>query len=464
MGLAVEALVRMASGDPERPSFVKFKFFSRLLRLIRGRNRKHLCPILKKVERLDLYDDQSSGVPETGSDYAVRKEENGPSIQPSYNTVSEEERPERPEGEAVSVSLKQAVKQLHFGFPEEKCKAAVEIQRLAKQNIVTRKTLAVLGVIPSLVAMLGSSHPSHRLSAVQALIELSAGNYTNKSLIVEAGAVEKLARLMDTSELETQETIAILVLAISAVDKNKPIVGSSSLLPALITLLDTGNQQGRMASLAALYNLSSCLDVVNALVMKGSVTPLLKMTQSADSGERALAVLGNLVVTKAGREALESSPNMPRYLIAILGWEGSPKCQELASYVLMILAHQSLLQRKAMIQQGIIPVLLELALLGTALAQKRAMRILHWLRSNGGGATLPVSGPVIEKSWYPQRKSSTAFDNLNEMEENKMAIKKIVRQSLQRNMDHIVRRADCVNPSRKLKSLINSSSSKSLPY
>lgn len=74
--------------------------------------------------------------------------------------------------------LQRSVKKLHFGDCEEKEIAAKEIKRLARKDLRTRKSLAVLGVIPTLVSMLDSEVSGHRESSVQALIELANGTYT----------------------------------------------------------------------------------------------------------------------------------------------------------------------------------------------------------------------------------------------------------------------------------------------
>ncbi|PQQ03312.1 U-box domain-containing protein 7 [Prunus yedoensis var. nudiflora] len=49
-----------------------------------------------------------------------------------------------------------------------------------------------------------------------------------------------------------------------------------------------------------------------------------------------------------GKKAMENSTAVPESLIEILTWEDKPKCQELSSYILMILAHQSSDQRVKM--------------------------------------------------------------------------------------------------------------------
>lgn len=469
MGLAEEGDLKVGGRDsgssPWVVSYLKLKFFSRLLRLIKNRKRKssnhQVMSVTETSSTLDSDNQVDPKAVEEGMGVEEKRKEKESSSSEVCSII------EWGESKSQGANLRQAVTQLHFGNPDEKWKAAAEIQRLAKENAKTRKCLALLGVIPSLVAMLDSSVPEHCHSALQALIELANGSYTNKGLIVEARAVDKLAQLISTSDSEMQELIAILLLAVSALDKNKSIVGSSGVLPELISMLESGTDQGKMASLAALYNLSTCLENVESMVANGAVHPLLKMSQSSKTGERALAILGNLVVVESGRKAIERGINMPKGLIDILGWEKCPRCQELAAYVLMLLAHRSLLQRKAMMQQGIVPVLLELALLGSTLAQKRAMRILHCLRDDKRGVKMPVSGPVTARVWDTKGHLSSS-DDMNEMTLHKRAVTNMVRQSLQRNMDHIVERANmpttCVDSSTRLKSLICSSSSKSLPY
>ncbi|KAH9309422.1 hypothetical protein KI387_037333, partial [Taxus chinensis] len=461
---------RGSDPSPWVVSYAKLKFFSRLLRLIKSKKRKS-----NDIQVMSMPARTST---DTSSTREIDNQMDPKGLDTEMRFEEEDKQKDCPSDEPCSLidggesrsrgsNLRQAVTQVHFGSPDEKWKAAAELQRLAKENAKTRKSLALLGVIPSLVAMLDSPVPDHCHSALLALIELANGNYTNKGLIVEAGAVDKLAQLIASSDSEMQEQIAILLLAVSALDKNMSILGSSDVLPKLVSMLESGTDQGKMASLAALFNLSTCLDNVEGMVANGVVQPLLKMSQSLKTGERALAILGNLVVTESGRKAMEIGINMPKVLMDILTWEKSPKCQELAAYILMLLAHRSLIQRKAMMKEGIVPVLLELALLGSTLSQKRAMRILQCLRDDKRGLTMPVSGPVTARVWDARRQLSTR-DDATEMKLHKRAVTNMVRQSLQRNMDHIVERANmpisCVKSSTKLKSLISSSSSKSLPY
>ena len=74
--------------------------------------------------------------------------------------------------------LQRSVKRLHFGSWEEKEMAALEIKKLAREDAKMRKLMAELGVIPALVGMVASEEAGRQRLAVNALIELSNGNYT----------------------------------------------------------------------------------------------------------------------------------------------------------------------------------------------------------------------------------------------------------------------------------------------
>jgi hypothetical protein len=77
-----------------------------------------------------------------------------------------------------SVVLQRSVKRLHFGGLEEKEMAAIEIERLAREDVKMRKLMAELGVIPALVGMVASELAGRRRVAIKALIELANGTYT----------------------------------------------------------------------------------------------------------------------------------------------------------------------------------------------------------------------------------------------------------------------------------------------
>ncbi|KAK9152983.1 hypothetical protein Sjap_000463 [Stephania japonica] len=360
-------------------------------------------------------------------------------------------------------SLQRSVKQLHFGTPVERDAAAIEISRLASKDLKTRKSLVELGVVPNLVSMVGLDQSLDRQRlGVRALIELANGTFTNKAVMVEAGIISKIPENIDALDPSIRRSYTLLLLSISSIAKSQFSIPLTEMIPFLISALINAEVHMDVKTLCveSIHNLSFVLENSEHLVSNRAVHTLLNLSLEKETSEKALATLGNLVVSMMGRKAMEDESMVPESLIEIMTWESEPKCQELSAYILMILAHQSSAQRAKMAQLGIVQVLLEVALLGSPLAQKRALKVLQWFKDERQVRIGAHSGPQTG------RVATGSPLNRRDISEGREIIKSMVKQSLDRNMELITRRAnvggddmDC-----KLKSLVVSSSSKSLPY
>lgn len=127
-----------------------------------------------------------------------------------------------------------------------------------------------------------------------------------------------------------------------------------------------------------------------------------------------------------------------------------------------------------MIEAGVASALLELTLLGSTLAQKRASRILECLRvdkgkqvsDNYGGMSTTISAPQDCTTYCSSVELKDGMED-DMMSEEKKAVKQLVQQSLQNNMKRIVKRANLPHefvPSDHLKTFTSSSTSKSVPF
>ncbi|GAV57380.1 hypothetical protein CFOL_v3_00917 [Cephalotus follicularis] len=357
--------------------------------------------------------------------------------------------------------LQKSVKRLHFGSWEEKEMAAEEIERLAKKDVKTRMLMAELGVVHVLVSMVVSEVVGRRRAAARALIELANGTYRNKALMVEAGIFSKLPKNIDALDESSRHECVELLLSLSTLANTQfPLPSILNILPFVVTILESSGSsiETKESCLGTLYNLSAVLDNVVPLVSNGLVHTLLKLSSMKQFSEKSLATLGRLVVTLTGKKAMEDSPLVPESLVEILTWEDKPKCQELCAYILMVLAHQSSAQREKMTKLGIVHVLLGVALLGSPLAQKRALKLLQWFKDEGQSKVGPHSGPQAG------RIVMGSPINPSQAQEGKKLMKNLVKQSLYKNLEMITRRANAARDSSNLKALVISTSSKSLPY
>lgn len=239
----------------------------------------------------------------------------------------------------------------------------------------------------------------------------------------------------------------------------------------------TSTSQAKQDALRAVFNLSISPFNISYLLDANLVPFLLSKLGDMDMSERILSILSNIVSIAEGRKAISRAPDAFPILIDVLSWTDSPGCQEKVSYILMVMSHKGYGDRQAMVEAGVVSALLELTLLGTTLAQKRASRILEFItmdkgkqvsESYGGGISPTLSAPLSagEPSHHPLKREEEEEDQEGMSEERK-AVKQLVQQSLQNNMKRIVKRANLPHdfvPSDHFKSLTSGSTSKSLPF
>ncbi|GAV59953.1 hypothetical protein CFOL_v3_03484 [Cephalotus follicularis] len=393
--------------------------------------------------------------------------------------------------------LKRVVKQLQLQDKDDdddeddtkkkKSIAASHVRLLAKEDSEARVTLAMLGAIPPLVGMLDIDSVDTQISSLYALLNLGIANDVNKAAIVKAGAVHKMLKLIKSPTAPNPsvcEAIVANFLGLSALDSNKPIIGSSGAIPFLIKTLrnldSQSSSQSKQDALRALYNLSIFPSNVSIIVETDLIQFLLSNLGDMDVSERILSTLSNVVSTPEGRKAISIVPDAFPIFVDVLNWTDSPGCQEKASYILMVMAHKAYGDRRAMIEAGIVSSLLELTLLGSTLAQKRASRILECLRIDkgkqvsesysGNTSSAAVSAPICgssSSSTNPNGVAKGCLVDEDMMSEENKAVKRLVQLSLQNNMRRIVKRANLPQdfvPSEHFKSLTASSTSKSLPF
>ncbi|XP_076929905.1 U-box domain-containing protein 45-like [Bidens hawaiensis] len=378
-------------------------------------------------------------------------------------------------------AVEEAVKWLRGGGV---LRGAKEVRELAKADSKARTKLALLGAIPPLVAMLETEDLDSQISALYALLNIGIGNDENKSAIVEAGVVHKMLKLVESPSSPNPDLTAVIIanfLGLSALDSNKSIIGSSGAISFLIKTLkslieaNTGDISSQVIQdcLRALYNLSILVTNVSLMVEVNGFVTFLLTTVGGDTeiSDRILSILTNVVSTPEGRHVVSSVDDVFTILVDVLSWMDSPSCQEKAIYVLMVMAYKSSEDQQAMIAVGIMSSLLELTLLGSALAQKRSSRTLEILRdkkgkqvseNSGGGGGATLSAPLCGSG-----DDADSLDSPNGFS-SKNAVKHLVEQSLHNNMRKIVKRANLrqefLSVERYKSSVASFSSSKSLPF
>ncbi|KAJ6383062.1 hypothetical protein OIU77_031479 [Salix suchowensis] len=163
----------------------------------------------------------------------------------------------------VLEGMKRVVRELQVDEGVKRREAACNVRLLCKEDAKARVTLSMVGAIPPLVGMLDLEDFECQIDALYALLNLGIGNDVNKAAIVKAGAVHKMLKIIESPNAanpSVSEAIVANFLGLSALDLNKPIIGSSGAVPFLVnSLKDLDRKNGSQAkqdALRALYNLS----------------------------------------------------------------------------------------------------------------------------------------------------------------------------------------------------------------
>eukprot|EP00249_Psilotum_nudum_P012705 c23933_g2_i1 orf=909-2075(+) len=275
---------------------------------------------------------------------------------------------------------------LLYGDGEARLRAAKDIRKLTKTSANSRSYFAAAGVIAPLVSMLKSGSPDGQEVAVLALLNLAVRNERNKVRIVKEGAIAPLVELLQSEDAALRESAAAAVLTLSASNANKPVIGASGATPLLVEMLMSGSIQGRVDAVMALYNISTFPDNLEQILNAEAVPPLLLLLQDCKKysrvAEKTTALLESLSTFEEGRSSILKEEGGILALVEVLE-EGSLQGREHAVRTLFTMCKSSRCKyRQAILQEGVIPGLLELTVQGTPRAQQDAHNLLQLLRDS----------------------------------------------------------------------------------
>ncbi|EHA8586962.1 putative U-box domain-containing protein 13 [Cocos nucifera] len=215
-----------------------------------------------------------------------------------------------------------------------------EVRRIAKDDAEARRTLAMLGAIPPLVEFsipwILTSRSRHSTpfsswgsdrKSIGSWFLIRGFDFRNKAAVVMAGAVHKMLSLIESgSSLSVSEAIVANFLGLSALDSNKPIIGSSGVIPFLVgafknpsaTAGGGGSSQARHDALQALFNVSIAAANTPYLIDADIIPCLLAAVSDMEVSERVLSVISNLVTTPEGRRVVSRSQDAFSMVVDIL--------------------------------------------------------------------------------------------------------------------------------------------------
>ncbi|KAI5055720.1 hypothetical protein GOP47_0029619 [Adiantum capillus-veneris] len=342
--------------------------------------------------------------------------------------------------------MQEVLLSLLYGMGDSRIRAAHQIRKLTKSSAKCRAYFAAAGVIIPLVSMLKSSAMDVKEAALLALLNLAVRNERNKVRIVKAGALNPLVELMQSEDANLRESAAAAILTLSASTLNKSVIGASGSTPLLVEMLTGGSLQGKVDAVMALYNLSTLRENLVPILAAGACAPLILLLKeckkSSKVAEKIIALLEALMDFEEGRSSILKEEGGLLAIVEVLE-EGSVKGREHAVGALLTMCQSNRCKyRDYILQEGVIPGLLELTVQGTSQAQEKARKLLELLRDS----------PSRQRAGSPASASamlqSIAYDiaaHVDNAEAGTGSAKKMltemVQLSMEQSMRHLQQRA-----------------------
>jgi hypothetical protein len=272
--------------------------------------------------------------------------------------------------------------------------AAGTLRELSKCNAENRACIGESGGIPILVSLLSTTDLSTQVHVVTALLNLSIYD-ENKSRLVSSGAVPGLVQVLERGSMEARENAAATLFSLSVVDDYKILIGASRSIPPLVLLLSIGSQRGKKDAATALFNLCIYRENKSKAVRAGLVPVLLELLTGTRNGmmDEALAILAILPSHPEGKAAIFGADAIPILVGAIRN--GAPRSKENAAAVPVHLCKGEGKQQQQHLaeaqEQGLMPLLLELAECGTKGGKTKAIKMLELMKNTPSTSMLPSS-------------------------------------------------------------------------
>ncbi|KAI3726616.1 hypothetical protein L1987_66414 [Smallanthus sonchifolius] len=282
--------------------------------------------------------------------------------------------------------IQHLVSALESSSIDDQKQAAMEIRLLAKNKPENRLKIARAGAVRPLISLISSSDLQLQEYGVTAILNLSLCD-ENKEQLVSSGAIRPLVKALKVGTSTAKENAACALLRLSQLDENKSVIGRSGAIPLLVNLLETGRIRGKKDASTALYSLCSVKENKIRAVEAGIMKPLVELMADLVSNmvDKAAFVVSILVSTAEARAALVEEGGIP-VLVEIVE-VGSQRQKEIAVVILLQVCDESVAYRTMVGREGAIPPLVALLQSGTNLAKQKTETLIELLRRPRSGNT-----------------------------------------------------------------------------
>uniref|UniRef100_J3LZ43 RING-type E3 ubiquitin transferase n=1 Tax=Oryza brachyantha TaxID=4533 RepID=J3LZ43_ORYBR len=302
--------------------------------------------------------------------------------------ISPEKRPRGNSGKVARATCDLWVRALskdYEGCVDEQREVIEQIRFLLKDDGELRNCAGASGITELLIQFLDKALCRDdfqcQVVGTMALFNLAVSNDRNKKQLLSGGVIPMMEQMIQMPE--TYEAAVAMYLNLSCLPEAQVIIGQSKATPVLINGLREDGYRSRTCCLDALltlYNVSLQPSNIPTLIAAGVIESLHGvLAPSSPMTEKALAVLINLALTRAGKKEIAANSDMVGAIVVILD-NGEPAEKEKAVSCLWIICSGDEGGSLMVLQEGVIPALVSLTANGTGKTREKAQRLLLLFR------------------------------------------------------------------------------------
>ncbi|CAH9108493.1 unnamed protein product [Cuscuta europaea] len=270
----------------------------------------------------------------------------------------------------------------------EKCEVVEQIRTLVKDDEEVRMYMGANGFLEALMLFLESAVEARDEMAQEigamALFNLGVDNNRNKGMMLSAGVLPLLEKMIASNSSTSIPASTALYLNLSCHEEVKPVIGTSDFaVPFLIRVLNKHSSnptQCQLDALHALFNLSTNPTNIPHLMSSRIIDSLLPMmSRSGDLVGKCVAIITNLASSKTATDEIISKPGLISRLSSVLDM-GGPTEQEQAAACLVMLCNRNEKCSEMVLQEGVVPSLVSMSVNGTGRGKQKAKKLLMLFR------------------------------------------------------------------------------------
>ncbi|XP_050371921.1 U-box domain-containing protein 5 [Argentina anserina] len=262
---------------------------------------------------------------------------------------------------------------------DSQCKAVEDVRNLLKSNPQASYAMSSENFVKPLIKFLRDAYDQDDVEAQRNGFRLLSAFVSKNRNGISYFCEDTYSLLVSSLDSKVKEEGLAVMEILSVHEDCRGNISSSGALKSILTLLDSQISSIQGKALKILYNLSLSRDVCSEMVSLECIPNLVPLFRDSALSGNCVSVLKNLCDSDRARISIVETDGCIASVVEVLEY-GSKEHQEHAVDILLSLCSQRIDYCRLVMEEGVIPGLVNSSTNGTERARINAMEVLRLLR------------------------------------------------------------------------------------